>query len=531
MAMGCSLALFSFLLATQVPPSDSGKILVFPLDGSHWLNMQVLVKGLHSRGHEVTVLRSSTSWYVVEKSPHYTSITIPQEQPILMESQEIMSNYLRQTLEIQMQEGSPLAFLKLYSFKFKLLNNNHGLIARNIVSIFEDEALMKRLQETGFDLVLTDPAIPVGVLVAHRLQLPLVLNVRWIINGEGHFAIAPSPLSYVPRLYSKLPAQMSFQQRLTNFLFYGLSLYVYWFVTNPPYQAVCERYFGPGVDIYSLMQGADLWLMRMDFIFEFPRPTMPNVVYVGGFHCQQSKPLDPELEAFVQSSGEHGVVLMSLGTLLGGLPPKITEKISSVFAQLPQKVIWRHLGERPLNLGNNTLLVKWIPQNDLLGHPKTKAFVTHGGTNGIYEAIYHGVPVVGIPLLYDQFDNMIRLEARGVARVLDASRLEMADMLQALRDVLEDPSYRQNMQRLSGLHQDQPLTPLDRALFWIEFVMRHKGAAHLRTESYKLPWYIYHSVDVVTTLLAIVLTFLALIVFSCWFLCLRMCKRKKSKLD
>ncbi|KAK1898216.1 UDP-glucuronosyltransferase 2B17 [Dissostichus eleginoides] len=42
------------------------------------------------------------------------------------------------------------------------------------------------------------------------------------------------------------------------------------------------------------------------------------------------------------------------------------------------------------------------------GHPKTKVFVTHGGTNGIYEAIYHGVPVLGIPLIFDQYDNMTK---------------------------------------------------------------------------------------------------------------------------
>ncbi|KAG9341913.1 hypothetical protein JZ751_018230 [Albula glossodonta] len=64
-------------------------------------------------------------------------------------------------------------------------------------------------------------------------------------------------------------------------------------------------------------------------------------------------------------------------------------------------------------------------------------------------------------------------------------------------EVLHEPSYRMNMQRLSKLHLDQPMKPLDHAVFWIEFVMRHRGAAHLRTESYKMPWYAYHSVDVI----------------------------------
>lgn len=275
-------------------------------------------------------------------------------------------------------------------------------------------------------------------------------------------------------------------------------VYMHYFVSNPPYQPLCEKYFGPDVSVMSLMQGADLWLMRADFIFEFPRPTMPNVVYIGGFQGKPSNPLPADLEEFMQSSGEHGVVVMSLGTLLGDLGPEISEIVASAFANIPQKVVWRHIGERPKTLGNNTLLVKWLPQNDILGHPKTKVFISHGGTNGIYEAIYHGVPVLGIPLIFDQDDNFVRMKARGAAEIVEVTTLDVDSLTSALKNIL-DPNnpYKQNMQKLSQLHHDKPMTPLDSAIFWMEFVMRHKGAAHLRTESYKLAWYSYHCLDVI----------------------------------
>ncbi|XP_008336294.2 UDP-glucuronosyltransferase 2B20-like, partial [Cynoglossus semilaevis] len=266
-----------------------------------------------------------------------------------------------------------------------------------------------------------------------------------------------------------------------------------------------DRYFGPDVNFYHLLQGADIWLMRVDFDFEFPRPTMPNIIYIGGFQCKPSKPLPPDLEEFVQSSGEHGFILMSLGTLVRGLPVEITSEIAAAFAQIPQKVIWKHVGERPKNLANNTLLVDWMPQNDLLGHPKIKAFVAHGGTNGIYEAIYHGVPVLGLPLLFDQFENVLRLETRGAAKVVDAARISSQNFLEAVKEVLENPSYRTNMKQLSDLHLDKPMHPLDTAIFWTEFVMRHKGASHLRTQSYKMPWFSYYSVDVLCFVLAVLL--------------------------
>ena len=39
----------------------------------------------------------------------------------------------------------------------------------------------------------------------------------------------------------------------------------------------------------------------------------------------------------------------------------------------------------------------WLPQNDVLGHQQTKAFLSHCGANSLYEAAYHGVPIVALP--------------------------------------------------------------------------------------------------------------------------------------
>ncbi|XP_033858354.1 UDP-glucuronosyltransferase 2A1-like isoform X2 [Acipenser ruthenus] len=524
----CS-ALILALLTINMPCCNSGKILVFPIDGSHWVNMNFIVRELHAKGHNITVVRSMSSWYIKEKAAHYTSISIPLPEGINIESEEFMASFLRRMLEIRRGEGSPLAFIILHRELFSMLSEAHRAVCQMVVTMFEDQQLMKNLQDTHFDLVLTDPGFAGGVLVARYLQLPMVFNVRWIITGEGHFAIAPSPISYIPTLGSRVPDKMDLVQKAKNMLHYGLGLYIDRFVSSPHYNALCARYFGPDVDIYSLIQSADLWLMRVDFVFEFPRPTMPNIVYMGGFQCQPATSLPPELEEFVESSGEHGIIIMSLGTLVNGLPTELTDKIATAFAQLPQKVIWRHIGNRPSNLGNNTLLVKWMPQNDLLGHPKTRAFVAHGGTNGVYEAIYHGVPIVGLPLIFDQFDNLIRLQVRGAAKVLEVTTLDSGDLLHALQEVLRDPFYRRNMQRLSRLHRDQPIKPMDNALFWIEYVMRNKGAAHLRTESYKMPWYVYHCLDVIAVLLAAVVACLLAIIAVCRLVCCTLCIKRKTK--
>ncbi|XP_040012632.1 UDP-glucuronosyltransferase 2C1-like isoform X1 [Xiphias gladius] len=504
-----------------------GKVLVFPVDMSHWVNMKVIIEELHSRGHQVSVVRSSNSWYIKETSPFYTSVTLDIEFGL---EEEFITTYLARLLEIQRERKSVWARFKLEMEQTELASEINRKTCKMLELLFENKDLIQSLRDTKYDLVLTDPATPGGVIFAHYLRLPFVFNVRWTSQGEGHFSIAPSPLSYVPMTGTELSDKMSFLERLLNVIVFGLTqMQIAQFVL-PHYVALTEKYLGPDVDYFSLFQAADLWLMRVDFVFEFPRPTMPNVIYMGGFQCKDAKPLPQHLEEFVQSSGEHGVIIMSLGTLIGELPHDLADEIAAAFAKLPQKVIWRYKGDRPATLGNNTLLVDWLPQNDLLGHPKTKLFVSHGGTNGIYESIYHGVPIVGIPFVFDQADNLSRVRAKGAAMVVDISELDSKAFQTVIQEVLHEPSYRMNMQRLSRLHRDQPMKRLDTALFWIEFVMRHKGAAHLRTESYRLPWYSYHSVDVVLFLLTVTLLILFIFVGLVWS-CFRLCLKRKMKSD
>ncbi|XP_036068769.1 UDP-glucuronosyltransferase 2B17-like [Oryzias melastigma] len=527
-------ALVFFLLATTSLHSrcEAGKVLVYPVDGSHWTNMIKILEALHSKGHQITVLRSSTSWYISETSPYYTSITITQKQPQNIESQTSMATFMRQTLESRQYQGTLKGFFEFYRLFFNLIGDTQKSVANVAASIIENKTLVKELNQSEYDVFLTDPVFPAGVLLAHHLKLPLVLNVRWIVGGDPHYPIAPSPLSYIPVVFSHHTDKMSFIQRVKNVIYKGMLVYLHRYVSNPPYQAVCDRYFERGVSVMSLMQGADLWLIRTDFTFDFPRPTMPNVVYIGGFQCKPASPLPTDLEDFMQSSGEHGVIIMTLGTLLGDLGPNVSEIFAAAFANFPQKVLWRHTGPRPATLGNNTMLVKWLPQNDILGHPKTRLFVTHGGTNGVFEALFHSVPILGIPLIFDQYDNLVRMEAHGVAEIIDITAMDVKSLTNSLQNIL-DPTkpYKENMIKLSQIYRDQPIKPMDKAVFWIEFVMRHKGAAHLRTESYKLPWYAYHCLDAMAVIAVVGLFMLAFTLASCRCLFRCLTRMKKSKTE
>lgn len=112
------------------------------------------------------------------------------------------------------------------------------------VEIFENKTLLQSLHDTEFDVVLIDPGLPVGVLVAHELKLPTVFNVRWVTAGNGHFVVAPSPTSYVPISGNAMSDRMTFAQRLKNTLYYFLNTCIDRYVVCPHYNRLVEKFFG-----------------------------------------------------------------------------------------------------------------------------------------------------------------------------------------------------------------------------------------------------------------------------------------------
>uniref|UniRef100_A0A096LRK1 UDP-glucuronosyltransferase n=1 Tax=Poecilia formosa TaxID=48698 RepID=A0A096LRK1_POEFO len=222
--------------------------------------------------------------------------------------------------------------------------------------------------------------------------------------------------------------------------------------------------------------------------FSYLSPTMLNKVHISTLQqCKlMTKKIKDHFSHFIERSCQYVSVLLCLARLYSQLFSKMKNVVKIAFCIIPIDMTSdSHIGKTAI-VGKNTLLVNWMPQKDLLGHPKVKLFVAHGGTNGVQETIYHGVPIVGLPVFYDQYDNLLRLQDRGAAKILTLATVDKEDtFLKTVKEVLSEPSYRINMQRLSRLHRDQPMKPIDTALFWIEFA-KHQGAAHLRTESHRL---------------------------------------------
>jgi glucuronosyltransferase len=75
--------------------------------------------------------------------------------------------------------------------------------------------------------------------------------------------------------------------------------------------------------------------------------------------------------------------------------------------------------------------------------------------------------------------------------------------------------YRENAQRLSRIFRDQPRTPLEQAVYWTEYVIRHKGAPHLRSAVLDLAWYQYFLLDVIAVLAIAAVSILLILFLVC----------------
>lgn len=75
--------------------------------------------------------------------------------------------------------------------------------------------------------------------------------------------------------------------------------------------------------------------------------------------------------------------------------------------------------------------------------------------------------------------------------------------------------YSKQIKLMSERYRDQPLTPLETAIYWTEYVARHRGAPHMRSAGLDLSFFAYHSLDVFATLLGALYVVWRLIKWGC----------------
>ncbi|XP_072933222.1 UDP-glucosyltransferase 2-like [Epargyreus clarus] len=228
-----------------------------------------------------------------------------------------------------------------------------------------------------------------------------------------------------------------------------------------------------------------------------------NYKSIGGYHIEEEQePLSENLQK-IMSEAKHGVIYFSMGSMLKSsrIPDHLKKEILNIFGALNQTVIWK-FEEVLADLPKNVHILPWAPQTSILAHPNCILFITHGGLLSKTEALHFGVPIIGIPLYGDQFVNINRAELKGFGKKVDlyngAKKLEVA-----IREILENPSYRERTKEYSFIYHHRPISPRKELVHWVEHVIQTGGALHLRSPALIMPWYQKYYLDLAAVILAL----------------------------
>uniref|UniRef100_A0A8C6R5R8 glucuronosyltransferase n=2 Tax=Nannospalax galili TaxID=1026970 RepID=A0A8C6R5R8_NANGA len=260
--------------------AQAGKLLVVPMDGSYWFTMKSIVEKLTQKGHEVVVVMPEVSWQL-GNSLNFTVKTYSTSH-----TREDLDHEFKVFMDIhwKTQKERIVSLLSSSSPGFFELFVNH---CRNLFN----KKLVDYIKQSSFDAVILDPFDLCGLVVAKYLSLPSVVLTRGVFCHyleEG--TQCPSPLSYVPRGLLRFTDTMTFKERVWNFISYmeERAFCPYFFKTAVD---IASELFQTPVTMYDLFSQVSIWLLHTDFVLEFPRPVMPNMVLTGGINCHQGKPL------------------------------------------------------------------------------------------------------------------------------------------------------------------------------------------------------------------------------------------------
>ncbi|NXM86784.1 UD11 glucuronosyltransferase, partial [Oenanthe oenanthe] len=264
-------------------PAAAGKLLVIPMEGSHWLSMKKVLVELSKRGHEIVVVAPDNK-ILIDSADVYELKTYPVP-------------FTKEDMEEHIHSASARAFSQepfLVRF-WKLLGDyrkSGTMFHASCKSLLYNQELMKYIGDSHFDALLTDPVSPCGQIIALHFSIPSVFFLRMVPCAlDVHAAQGPDPPSYVPRMFSGNTDHMTFSERVRNFLI-ALSESFSCNIAYSQFEELASEFLRKPMTMTDLLSHGSVWLRRIDFVFEYPTPVMPNMVFIGGIHCgEKKKPL------------------------------------------------------------------------------------------------------------------------------------------------------------------------------------------------------------------------------------------------
>ncbi|SOB88316.1 glycosyltransferase, MGT family [Sphingomonas guangdongensis] len=285
------------------------------------------------------------------------------------------------------------------------------------------------LERIGATAVLADAVEPAGPLIAQRLGLPFAVATTGLpLLTE---ADVPPPFLGWPYRGDQLGRfRNSGGYVVTNILMRPITRTI----------AARRRAWGLADDGAPCVQVA-----QCPQALDFPRRALPATFRYGA-PWRSDEVEAPELP-------DDGVPLIycSLGTLQGARPA-LFATMATACAMIGARAVIGHGGglspAEEAALPGNPLVRAFWPQAAVLR--RCSAAVLHGGFNSVLDALAAGVPIVALPIAFEQPATAARVARVGAGRMLSPHRLSAAALADTLRAVIERPGYAQAARGLAA---------------------------------------------------------------------------------
>ncbi|KAH8378400.1 hypothetical protein KR093_011156 [Drosophila rubida] len=490
---------------------------------SHLIVEISMAKVLAENGHNVTVV-TTLKPHVSHDNMHIIQVDLTAEE------KRAMKNTIANLTARDNTDIFGALFRMREQFAFMANKNRDVMKDPRVTDLYENK-------DNKFDLVMIGYFLNnFQIGIAHKLKVPVVVASS-MYQWEVFYSMLGNPreLAYVPNIgvLAKIGSTLTFGQRLQSLMAFSMTRLFTFFMENDN-AAIYYELYGEDPDMpkyEEINRNVSLVLFNTHGLSEGPiRPNMPGVIEVGGIQVkEQPDPLPKDIAAFLDNATD-GAILLSLGSNIQGefLKPETVQKMFNVLSKLKQRIIWKweDLNKTP-GKSANIMYSKWLPQDDILAHPKIVLFINHAGRGGITESQYHGKPMLSLPVFGDQPRNAQKIVHDGFGLSMSLLTLEEEIFRDNILEILQNPKYTQNVQAFSKLFRDRPLTAKQTVLYWVEYVLRYHGAAHLQSPLLHMSFIAANNLDIYA-IIFVVLTVIVLVNILTLRLIYRKLTRKSS---
>ena len=502
----CLSSVIYFMTCTD--PTSGEKILLFPFQiESHILALNAIGTELVKEGHTVyTVVHSKIA-------KRFDQLHSEGLKPLIYKVPE-------RTTTIASVEYQKMWINDILKGKLKRFYDSMSYQVNNQCDHMElDEGFKGSLTAHKFDLAVMDGVdfALCNYLFVSALDIPYVTVTSF---EDSDFVRLPSLPSFVPSAFMLNTDRMNFGDRLTSFFHYFLPSLTKQFTPSKYYNfTLFETYkdiLDPDVRSYSdLPTKALMTFITRGYMLESPVAHLPTV---HSLECLTAFDVTDPPKGFenLLKQANFGIVLVSFGTLISYIPDSTMQTLLDAFGRRKELFLVKYSSTAPspgnLNVPANVKLFPRLPQNELLGQPGTQLLISHGGNLGQYEALYHGVPMLNMPLFADQHHNAFRVENQGYGLKLEWKDLDVDKLKLALDTLLDDASFKKRTRKAAYQIRSRPLDSRQIAAYWIEHLLQF-GDDHLRSGSSNLSWSQYWMVDILIFLFSSMIALLVALGF------------------